>query len=53
MIKVNNEPNNLNNYKYEVVFRSNGEYWFWGAFNDRARANQAAIEEGGEVWSIE
>ena len=53
MIKVNNEPINIKNYKYEVVIRTNGQYYYWGAFNDRQRANEAAQEEGGMVWTIE
>lgn len=53
MIKVNNESKNLKNYKYEVVFRNAGQYWYWGAYNDRELANEAAVECGGMVWTIE
>lgn len=41
------------NYPY-MVFRADSDNvltkWFWGAWNDRNAANEAALEIGGEVW---
>lgn len=44
---VNNVPEYAQNYNYWVVNRVNGELWFWGAWNDRDRANEVALEIGG------
>lgn len=51
MTNINTEINNMPEYattkKYIVVRRVNGELWFWGAWNDRDAANEAALEIGG------
>ena len=46
---INNLPTYANKYKYIVARRVDGELWFWGAWNDRNKANEVAIEIGGEV----
>ena len=46
---IKNLPNYANEYKYIVARRINGELWFWGAWNNRNKANEVAIEIGGEV----
>ena len=46
---INNLPIYANEYKYIVARRVDGELWFWGAWNDRNKANEVAIEIGGEV----
>lgn len=45
--KVNNVPEYANHYDWWVVNRVDGELWFWGAWNDRDRANEVALEIGG------
>lgn len=50
---INNLPAYANEYKYIVVRRVDGEFWFWGAWNDCNRANEVAIEIGGEVVTNE
>ena len=40
-------------YKYWVFRTVIGDYktkWFWGAYNNRNEANEAAYELGGEMW---
>ena len=49
MIKINNLPAYADNYKFVVARRIDGELWFWGAWNDRNKANEAAREIGGMV----
>lgn len=46
---INNLPAYANEYKYIVARRVDGELWFWGAWNDRNKANEVAIKIGGEV----
>lgn len=48
--------NNINNYpeyaktaKYIVARWCDGEWWFWGAYNDLMQANRIAGEIGGIV----
>lgn len=50
---INNLPTYANEYKYIVVRRVDGELWFWGAWNDRDKANEIASEIGGEVVTNE
>ena len=45
---INNMPKNTEE-KYIVARRVDGDLWFWGAWNDRNRANEVAMEIGGEV----
>lgn len=44
---INNMPNTTK--KYIVARRVDGELWFWGSWDDRDRANEVALEIGGEV----
>lgn len=46
---INNLPTYANEYKYIVARRVDGELWFWGAWNDLNKANEVALEIGGEV----
>ena len=50
---INNLPAYANEYKYIVARRVDGELWFWGAQNDRNKANEVAIEIDGEVVTNE
>jgi len=52
MMKVNNLPQNTREF---IVARrdSNWEFWYWDSYTDRNRANQAALEIGGEVFTKE
>ena len=34
---------------YVVVRKSEGEWWYWGSFNEENKAWEAAIDVGGEV----
>jgi hypothetical protein len=45
---IKNMPKDTNE-KFIVVREVNGEYWFWGAWNDRKRANEVALEIRGVV----
>lgn len=45
---INNMPKDTTE-KYIVARRVNGDLWFWGAWNDRNKANEVAIEIHGEV----
>lgn len=47
---INNLPEYAKEYKYIVVREcSPRDFWFWGAYNDRNFANQAAMELGNGV----
>ena len=46
---INNVPDYASEYKYIVARRVDGELWFYGAWNDHERANEVALEIGGEV----
>jgi len=50
---INNLPTYANEYKYIVARRIDGELWFWGAWNDRNKANEVALEIEGEVVTNE
>lgn len=43
-IKVNNVPEYASEYDYIVCTLVDGELWFYGAYDDFARANMAAHE---------
>lgn len=43
-IKVNNVPEYASEYPFIVATLDNGELWFFGAYDDFARANMAAHE---------
>ena len=46
---VNNIPTYAINYDFIVARRVDDELWFWGAWNDRDKANEVALEIGGVV----
>lgn len=46
---INNIPTYANEYKYIVARRVDGKLWFWGAWNDRDKANDVAEELGNGV----
>ena len=47
--KVNDVPDYAKDSNYWVVRECDGEYWFWGAWNDRERADHIARVIGGIV----
>ena len=49
-MKINNLPDNYQRFPYIVARRVDGELWYWGAYRNRDRANEAALENGGEMW---
>lgn len=52
-IKINNVSDYAWDYKYIVARKCDGEYWFWGAYNEFDRALYAAEEEGGQIFPID
>lgn len=44
MMAIQNVTEYAKNYKYIVARRVDGELWFWGAWNDRNKANDVAEE---------
>ena len=48
-MKINNMPTTADNYKYIIVREVDGEMWYYGADNDRDRANEVALAVGGIV----
>ena len=48
-VKVQNVASYAKDYKYIVAKRVNGELWFWGAWNDKNKANAVALELGNGV----
>lgn len=48
---INNMPNATK--KYIVARRVDGALWFWGSWDDRNKANEVALEIGGEVIAAE
>ena len=49
MMTIQNVAEYAKNYKYIVARRVDGELWFWGAWNDRDKANDVAEELGNGV----
>ena len=49
MTKINNLPNYASEYSMVVARYIDGEYWFWGAYNDGSKAEKVAFEIGGEI----
>ena len=48
--KINNEPEYARNYEFVVARNVDGEFWFYGAYSDGFKAEQAAIEMGGLIF---
>ena len=49
-IIINNEPDYANDYEFIVARKCDGEYWFWGAYENGFKADQAATEINGVVF---
>lgn len=49
MKNINNLPDYVKEYRYIVANEIDGELWFWGAWNDKAKANTVANEIDGIV----
>lgn len=49
MNEINNLPIYAKGYNYIVARDVDGELWFWGAWDDRNKANEAALELGNGV----
>ena len=48
---VKNVPTYAYNYRAVVIREVDGDWWYWGAYNDCSAANAAAVAIGGEiVW---
>lgn len=48
-MKINNVPKYANDYRFFVVREVDDEYWFYGAYDDRNRANNVAMQVDGIV----
>lgn len=46
---VKNVPAYAKDYEYWVVTDIDGELWFYGAYSDRNKANEVALQLGKEV----
>ena len=49
---IRNMPAYVGDYAFIVVREVNGEMWFYGAYNDRVRANSVARDIGGSVIAM-
>ena len=49
MTNINNKPASANDHKYIVARYVDDELWYWGAYDDDARATQVAVEIDGIV----
>jgi hypothetical protein len=49
-MKINNLPDNYQNFPYIVARRVDGVLWHYGCYRNRDRANEVALDEGGETW---
>lgn len=47
-MKINNLPTTCK--KYIVARYVDGEYWYWGTFEDGAKAERVAVEIDGEIF---
>ena len=52
-MKINNVPQYASNYRYIIARRVDTELWFYGAYNDRNKANEVASEVGGITFDME
>ena len=48
---IKNLPGYANDYTYVVARKVDGEWWFWGAYNDFTTAGDAAWEIDGDVFT--
>ena len=49
-MEIMNVPAYAQDRAFIVAREVDGIFWFWGAYNDRAKANEAAIEMDGVVF---
>lgn len=49
-IPVNNIPDYARGKRYVVARYENGEFWFWGAWDDRKKADEVAYQINGKVF---
>lgn len=47
---INNQPEYASHYEFIVARLVDGEYWFWGAYSDGYKAEQAALEIDGLIF---
>lgn len=52
MSEIKNIPDYASEYPYIVAHEIEGELWFWGAYDDRDRANEVAEKIGGVVKEV-
>ena len=48
-LTINNQPEYANHYEFIVVRVVDGEYWFWGAYDDGYKAGTVASAIAGVV----
>ena len=48
---INNMPSYANEYNYIVACKSDDEYWFYGAYNNKEKAEEVANNYEGVVFS--
>lgn len=53
MITILNASGYAVDYKYIVARYCEGDWWFYGAWNEQDRAYHVAMVEGGEVFLTE
>lgn len=51
MKNINNLPTYAAEYAYVVATESDNEYWFYGAYSERAKAEAAAYDCDGKVFN--
>ena len=49
MMNLMNMPEYANDYEFVVAREIDGDYWFWGAYEDCFKADRIAHEIGGVV----
>lgn len=47
---INNKPDYAKDYEFIVARECDGEYWFWGAYENSFDAERIALEIGGVVF---
>lgn len=47
---INNKPKYADYYEFIVARQCDGEYWFWGAYEDGFKAETVAKEIGGVIF---
>jgi len=48
---INNMPSYANEYNYIVACEYDNEYWFYGAYNNKEKAEEVANNYEGVVFS--